>query len=87
VVVNVNDADGLGVGGVLLSLSGGSYRSNNATNSLGNFAFRGLVQGRYFIRPYLKEYTFNPQSEVRPPPVLESNRQDGRGCGGQVNNC
>lgn len=49
--------------GVLLSLSGDSYRDNNETEKNGIFAFTGLFPGSYFLRPLLKEYKFEPASQ------------------------
>jgi len=49
--------------GVLLSLSGDSYRDNNETDAKGEKRFRGLFPGTYFLRPLLKEYKFEPASK------------------------
>lgn len=49
--------------GVLLSLSGEGYRNNNQTDENGDFIFDTLFPGQYFIRPLLKEYKFQPQSQ------------------------
>jgi len=62
ITVRVIDANGQSVAGVLLSLSGESYRSNNMTSSA-PFVFENLNPGEYFLRPLLKEYTFEPSSK------------------------
>jgi len=46
--------------GVLVSLSGLSYRNNNLTSSEGTIEFGSLSPGSYFLRPMLKEYSFEP---------------------------
>ncbi|KAK3103627.1 hypothetical protein FSP39_020627 [Pinctada imbricata] len=50
---------------VLLSLSGGhQYRSNNVTDDTGSVTFTGLSVGQYFLRPMMKEYRFDPASQM-----------------------
>jgi hypothetical protein len=49
-----------GVGAVLLSLVGDSYRQNSHTDSGGKLVFYSLFPGSYFVRPQLKEYRFTP---------------------------
>lgn len=50
---------------VLLSLSGGnSYRSNNLTPPNGTLVFSSLSPGQYFLRPMMKEYRFEPASQM-----------------------
>ncbi|XP_048249948.1 nodal modulator 1-like [Haliotis rufescens] len=50
---------------VLLSLSGGNqYRSNNVTGDNGTIAFTALSPGQYFLRPMMKEYKFEPSSQM-----------------------
>ncbi|KAL4228821.1 hypothetical protein ACF0H5_011861 [Mactra antiquata] len=50
---------------VLLSLSGGKqYRSNNLTTQDGTMAFLNLSPGQYFLRPMMKEYKFEPSSQM-----------------------
>eukprot|EP01087_Luapelamoeba_hula_P013714 TRINITY_DN3937_c0_g1_i1.p1 TRINITY_DN3937_c0_g1~~TRINITY_DN3937_c0_g1_i1.p1 ORF type:complete len:545 (+),score=118.07 TRINITY_DN3937_c0_g1_i1:403-2037(+) len=54
----------VGLGGVLLSLSGSGYRNNNFTNpESGTLVFPSLEPGDYFLRPLLKEYVFTPASQ------------------------
>lgn len=51
--------------GALLSLSGGeSYRSNLQTNEKGKISFRSLSPSKYFLRPMMKEYNFQPTSKI-----------------------
>ncbi|KAL5020566.1 hypothetical protein ScPMuIL_003458 [Solemya velum] len=50
---------------VLLSLSGGrQYRSNNVTGDNGTMIFSFLTPGQYFLRPMMKEYKFEPASQM-----------------------
>lgn len=51
------------IGDVLLSLSGDSYRNNSKLNEDGTMLYSSLFPGSYFIRPSLKEYTFEPASK------------------------
>jgi len=55
------------VGGVLLSLSGNDrpnrgYRKNAATSEVGSLLFPALSPGSFYVRPLLKEYSFQPAS-------------------------
>uniref|UniRef100_A0A915L755 Nodal modulator 1 n=1 Tax=Romanomermis culicivorax TaxID=13658 RepID=A0A915L755_ROMCU len=50
--------------GVLLSLSGKNYRSNNLTGDNGSITFVGLSPGEYFVKPILKEYNFDPPTQI-----------------------
>lgn len=51
--------------GVLLSLSGGDrYRRNSATGADGRLTFGSLSPSEYFLRPMMKEYSFEPPSEM-----------------------
>ncbi|XP_077985075.1 BOS complex subunit NOMO1-like [Glandiceps talaboti] len=50
--------------GVLLSLSGTSFRSNNLTQTNGTLQFSNLTPGQYFLRPMMKEYRFDPNSQM-----------------------
>jgi len=51
--------------GVFLSLSGGTnYRSNKLTLDDGSMTFSSLSPGQYFLRPMMKEYNFNPASQM-----------------------
>lgn len=66
IVVQVFDGDtGAPLQGALLSLSGGeSYRSNLQTTEDGRITFNGLRPGEYFLRPMMKEYSFEPHSKI-----------------------
>ena len=51
--------------GVLLSLTGGeNYRKNSMTTESGSFVFHSLSPGEYFLRPMMKEYKFEPSSQI-----------------------
>lgn len=68
VAVVTDRADGAPLQGVLLSVSGGSYRRNSMTGSDGQLSFKSLSPGEYYLRPMLKEYRFEPpalQFEVK----------------------
>mmetsp|Transcript_30863 Transcript_30863/g.42760 ORF Transcript_30863/g.42760 Transcript_30863/m.42760 type:complete len:864 (-) Transcript_30863:376-2967(-) len=62
--------EGLAVGGVVVSLSGNDqdnrgYRKNAVTSNEGILVFNDLTPGSFYLRPFLKEYTFSPAiSEV-----------------------
>lgn len=63
--VAVMDGAGQPLPGVLLSLSGGSdYRQNVLTQADGTINFIGLHPGQYFLRPMLKEFSFDPASTM-----------------------
>ncbi|CAH1796880.1 unnamed protein product [Owenia fusiformis] len=65
VLAKVSDTVGTPLGGVLLSLSGGSaYRSNNLSHTNGTMTFGNLSPGEYFLRPMMKEYKFTPASQM-----------------------
>lgn len=66
IVVQVFDGEtGAPLQGALLSLSGGeSYRSNLQTTEDGTITFNGLRPGEYFLRPMMKEYSFEPNSKI-----------------------
>ncbi|CAD7699502.1 unnamed protein product [Ostreobium quekettii] len=57
VVIEVDSAD---QEGVLVVLTGGSYRNNAKTNKDGRAAFWNLSPGSYYVTPFLKEYQFEP---------------------------
>lgn len=59
----VDDAD-TPLQGVLLSLSGGRFRSNNLTNTEGIMVFSSLGPDQYFLRALMKEYKFVPGSQM-----------------------
>uniref|UniRef100_F6VG31 Uncharacterized protein n=1 Tax=Ciona intestinalis TaxID=7719 RepID=F6VG31_CIOIN len=50
--------------GVLLSISGGPYRSNNLTGENGRLTLSKLEPGQYYFKAMMKEYQFNPSSKV-----------------------
>eukprot|EP00117_Sycon_ciliatum_P034733 scpid18325/ scgid26454/ Nodal modulator 2; pM5 protein 2 len=52
------------VSGVLVSLSGGKFRSNNFTNDKGQLRILNLAPGQYYLRSMLKEYSFDPASKL-----------------------
>ncbi|KAK3770676.1 hypothetical protein RRG08_037868 [Elysia crispata] len=63
--VQMLDEQGQPLPSVLLSLSGDrQYRSNNVTGSDGHMTFTGLSPGQYFLRPMMKEYKFEPASQM-----------------------
>ncbi|KAL6075643.1 Nodal modulator 1 [Balamuthia mandrillaris] len=63
-VLEIVDSKEVGLGGVLLSLSGDAFRNNSAANEEGKLTFRGLLAGKnYFLRPMLKEYVFEPTTQ------------------------
>nr|XP_053652590.1 nodal modulator 3-like [Cherax quadricarinatus] len=65
VVVLVKDENGAALPGVLVSMSGGkSYRQNSLTENDGTIGFFSLTPGDYFLRPMMKEYTFDPPSKM-----------------------
>jgi len=57
--VNIVDESSTPLPGVLVSLSGKNFRQNNIT-SKENLNFYSLRPNQYFLRPLLKEYTFEP---------------------------
>ncbi|XP_017891823.1 nodal modulator 3 [Ceratina calcarata] len=66
IIVQVADqADNASLQGVLLSLSGGqSYRKNSMTGEDGKLIFNSLSPGKYYLRPMMKEYRFDPPSKM-----------------------
>lgn len=63
--VQVVDEENKPLSDVLLSLSGGKqYRSNNVTGVNGSIVFIGLSPGQYYLRPMMKEYQFQPNSQM-----------------------
>ena len=51
---------------VLISISGGAenYRKNSVTPSTGILTFNNLHSGEYFLRVMMKEYDFEPSSQM-----------------------
>ncbi len=67
VIVTV-EGSGEPLGGVLVSLSGESYRSNQVTDAVtGRYTFSALHSGQYFLRALLKEYKFLSPVTVSTP--------------------
>ncbi|XP_022098471.1 nodal modulator 1-like [Acanthaster planci] len=64
ITIEVVDEGGLPLQGVLLSLSGGTFRSNNLTQASGSLVFTGLGPDQYFLRALMKEYKFEPGSQM-----------------------
>ncbi|XP_006814110.1 BOS complex subunit NOMO1 [Saccoglossus kowalevskii] len=64
IIIEVFDEDETPLQGVLLSLSGGNFRSNNLTQDKGLMHFGNLKPGQYFLRPMMKEYKFEPSSQM-----------------------
>ena len=62
--VAVQTADGAGVPAVVVSISSDAVRTNNRTDDAGHVHFYALPPGEYYIRPALKEYIFEPASQV-----------------------
>ncbi|GAB1611346.1 nodal modulator 1, partial [Argonauta hians] len=63
--VTVVDETNKHLSSVLLSLSGDNqYRSNNLIKDSGIMVFSSLSPGRYFLRPMMKEYRFEPASQM-----------------------
>ncbi|CAC5408303.1 Nodal modulator 2,Nodal modulator 3,Nodal modulator 1 [Mytilus coruscus] len=63
--VKVIDKEGTALPGVVLSLSGDKqYRSNNVTQDNGTIVFPELGPGKYFLRSMMKEYQFEPASQL-----------------------
>uniref|UniRef100_A0AAY4ATN9 Nodal modulator 1 n=1 Tax=Denticeps clupeoides TaxID=299321 RepID=A0AAY4ATN9_9TELE len=56
--------DGQPLSGVLLSLSGGHFRSNLLTQDNGLLTFNNLSPGQYYFKPMMKEYRFEPTSQM-----------------------
>ncbi|KAL1464886.1 hypothetical protein WDU94_004493 [Cyamophila willieti] len=66
VIVEVKDkTDARPLAGVLVSLSGGkSYRRNSLTGADGRVSFLSLTPDQYYLRPMMKEYKFEPASQM-----------------------
>ena len=52
--------------GVLLSLSSTGYNSNEVSRPDGTFVFGQLFPGEYYLRAQLKEYAFQPATQIIP---------------------
>jgi len=71
----VIDGEGVSLPGVILSLSGGRYKSNNRTDDNGIFSFIGLSPGKHYLKAIMKEYEFTPSASVEVN-VREGVRED-----------
>jgi hypothetical protein len=63
ILVRVKDHDGNDLTGVVLSVSGGDYRSNTKSKD-GMAEFLSLAPAEYFVKPQLKEYEFEPKHKL-----------------------
>ncbi|XP_041433909.1 nodal modulator 3 [Xenopus laevis] len=64
VTFEIQSEDGQPLGGVLLSLSGGVFRSNLLTQENGMLTFSNLSPGQYYFKPMMKEFRFEPSSQM-----------------------
>ncbi|KAM6942338.1 BOS complex subunit NOMO3-like [Lycodopsis pacificus] len=64
VTFKIKSEDGLPLSGVLLSLSGGQFRSNLWTQDTGLLTFNNLSPGQYYFKPMMKEFRFEPVSQM-----------------------
>ncbi|MBN3280176.1 NOMO1 protein, partial [Polyodon spathula] len=63
VAFEIKSEDSQPLSGVLLSLSGGQFRSNLLTQDSGVLTFNNLSPGQYYFKPMMKEYRFEPASQ------------------------
>ncbi|XP_017337862.1 nodal modulator 1 [Ictalurus punctatus] len=64
VTFEIKAEDGLPLSGVLLSLSGGNFRSNLLTQDTGLLTFNNLSPGQYYFKPMMKEFRFEPSAQM-----------------------
>ncbi|KAG8432961.1 hypothetical protein GDO86_017286 [Hymenochirus boettgeri] len=64
VTFQIHSEDGQPLAGVLLSLSGGMFRSNLLTQENGMLTFSNLSPGQYYFKPMMKEFRFEPSSQM-----------------------
>ncbi|XP_070617235.1 LOW QUALITY PROTEIN: BOS complex subunit NOMO3-like [Erythrolamprus reginae] len=64
VTFEIKSEDGHPLAGVLLSLSGGTFRSNLLTQDNGMLTFANLSPGQYYFKPMMKEFRFEPSSQM-----------------------
>uniref|UniRef100_A0A667XUU7 NODAL modulator 1 n=1 Tax=Myripristis murdjan TaxID=586833 RepID=A0A667XUU7_9TELE len=64
VTFKIKTEDGQPLSGVLLSLSGGQFRSNLLTQDTGLLTFNNLSPGQYYFKPMMKEFRFEPASQM-----------------------
>ena len=62
--VHVQDDAQNDLNGVVISVSGGDFRSNTKSEK-GKAEFLSLAPGEYFIKPQLKEYEFKPKHKIQ----------------------
>ncbi|XP_063960103.1 BOS complex subunit NOMO1-like isoform X2 [Lytechinus pictus] len=62
--IEVTDGENSALSGVLLSLSGGNFRSNNLTKDDGVLTFGDLGPDTYFLRALMKEFEFEPSTQM-----------------------
>ncbi|XP_048407987.1 BOS complex subunit NOMO1 [Stegostoma tigrinum] len=64
VTFEIKTEDDQPLAGVLLSLSGGQFRSNLLTQENGMLTFANLSPGQYYFKPMMKEFRFEPASQM-----------------------
>nr|XP_033819638.1 nodal modulator 1-like [Geotrypetes seraphini] len=64
VTFEIKSEDDQALAGVLLSLSGGVFRSNLLTGENGMLTFANLSPGQYYFKPMMKEFRFEPSSQM-----------------------
>nr|XP_020498466.1 LOW QUALITY PROTEIN: nodal modulator 1-like [Labrus bergylta] len=64
VTFKIKSEEGHPLSGVLLSLSGGQFRSNLLTQDTGLLTFNNLSPGQYYFKPMMKEFRFEPTSQM-----------------------
>ncbi|KAG7485675.1 nodal modulator 1-like [Solea senegalensis] len=64
VTFKIRSEDGQPLSGVLLSLSGTQFRSNLLTQDTGLLTFNNLSPGQYYFKPMMKEFRFEPASQM-----------------------
>ncbi|XP_057699826.1 BOS complex subunit NOMO1 [Corythoichthys intestinalis] len=64
ITFKIKSEDGHPLSGVLLSLSGGQFRSNLLTQDTGLLTFNNLSPGQYYFKPMMKEFRFEPTSQM-----------------------
>ena len=65
ITVKVKGQNNEDLSGVVVSVSGGKYRSNTKSKDDGTAEFLSLAPGEYFIKPQLKEYEFHPKNKMQ----------------------
>lgn len=62
--VQMDDAEMPPLPGVLITISGGAFRSNNLTDTNGSLVLTKLEPAQYYYKAVMKEYEFIPSSQV-----------------------